>query len=166
MKIPKWLRNLQSSDINDYNPRTKVLNVDPPVPSLKKIQTNMSNDKKAEILLKILDNSVFFHHTLNMNDTFGWACSDSEEIDSGDLMDMLPLYEKYSYDAFTAYVSVKRGGELPIMPLLTDNFYKAKKEIELLAKDGTVLYEQYWEREGRAKCAEERKLRENKGDKK
>lgn len=121
-------------------------------------------NKRLKSALKMISMSNFHQHILNMNDTFGYGCADSESMEGGDLDELFPLYEKYGSCVFVAYASVKRDGELPIKECQSKDFFSAKKEIEILAKDGTVLWEQYWEREGRAKAAEADELRK-KGDK-
>ena len=103
-------------------------------------------------VLDTLSGSAFFWHALNMNDTFGGG-ADLEEMDSMDLKKMYWLYEKYGQDAFTAYVAVKRD-HLPMEKSQSKEFFSAKKEVEALAKDGTILYEKFWRAR---KVAEEKK---------
>jgi hypothetical protein len=61
---------------------------------------------KEEALEMLLTDT--YHITLNMNDTFAYACADSEEVDADDMMSLLPLIQEFEYDAITAFVSVKR----------------------------------------------------------
>lgn len=108
-------------------------------------QRNMDRYQK---LLKMVNS--FFKVSMNMNDTFGYGCADSENMDGEDIEEIFPLFEKYGFSTLAAYASVKRG-YLPIKERQTEDFFKAKEEIEKLAKDGTVLWEEYWEKEGRNK---------------
>lgn len=89
---------------------------------------------------------------LNMNDVFAWGCADSEELDGGDAEELIPIIQKYGRTALIAYASVKREGSIPQHPVLKnikEDFYAAQKEIQELAKDGTILYERYYEMEKR-----------------
>ena len=46
---------------------------------------------------------------VNLNDTFFYACADSEEIDVEDLLDLVDIAKEYgTYHALVAYCSVKR----------------------------------------------------------
>lgn len=49
---------------------------------------------------------------LNMNDTFSWACADSEDVDEKDYKEILRLYDLYGYEGLIYWVSEVRG-ELP-----------------------------------------------------
>lgn len=72
-----------------------------------------------------------FWIVLNMNDTFGWACADAEQMPVEDLKKFLPIYKKYQHDATNAYAAVKRGCDVMDHPKLrTPNYYLAKAEIE------------------------------------
>ena len=66
----------------------------------------------------------------NLNDTFGYACSDSEVIDLSDLhaFQSTYLYIKYRHDLIVAYCSLKRNTD-HIKEYCTDNFYMAKIDI-------------------------------------
>lgn len=52
-----------------------------------------------------------FYITLNMNDTFAFACADYEDMSVSDFDLMASVIAKYGQDALTAYVAVKRGQE-------------------------------------------------------
>jgi len=116
-------------------------------------------DDRFSKLIDLLNGTTFFWHTLNMSDTFGYGCSDSEDLDILEFKVMFPLYEKYGHDAFVAYTSVKRDC-LPVKEFQSKEFFEAKKEIEILSKDGTILYEQYW----RKRRSDEEKLIAEKGE--
>lgn len=108
--------------------------------------------KELEIYKEILSN--VFSCELNMNDTFFWACADSEDIDNDDIEALMPLFHKYSVsDVLVAYVSVKRGYESEHQTIRE----KAKPilpEIKALADTGEILYEQFSDK----KRQEEEKL--------
>lgn len=90
---------------------------------------------------------VFFALTMNMNDTFAWGCADAETLDADDFEYIFPLYQKYSHAAFIAYASVKRDGmppQDPVLDMIREDFMAAKAEIEKLAEDGTILYEEWY----------------------
>ena len=81
------------------------------------------------VIKKIVDSSFFI--VLNANDFFGYACSDSVQIDTDDLHWIIPIvkkYPKYGLDACMAYIAK----QLPIKPYLTEEFKKAYLELEKL----------------------------------
>jgi hypothetical protein len=49
---------------------------------------------------------------LNLSDTFGWACADSEEITDNDLLEVANLFRDYGWCGLLYWASEKRGGEL------------------------------------------------------
>lgn len=70
---------------------------------------------------------------LNMNDTFGFACADAEEMPTYDLKHVVPLYQQYGNDALTAYAAVKRGCDVMEDPRLrTQGYYDAKAKLQVL----------------------------------
>ncbi len=108
-------------------------------------------------LNQILDQC--FRVTLNMNDIFGWACADCEQVDADDMVRMLPLMHDYGTDILIAYVAVKRGHGVkaaeepqePVMKYLTqERWIKMVDAIVDLASNGTIMCEEYWERERQA----------------
>lgn len=100
----------------------------------------MDDESKFETLMDLLSDCHYL--TLNMNDTFGYACADSEEMDADDVGEILDIYKKYGSASLIAYASLK-SGDLPIKPLRTKEFFKAKKELEKLAENGTILYYEF-----------------------
>lgn len=80
-----------------------------------------------------------FSHSLNMNDTFGYACADAGELGAYDRIKLTPIIAKYGDDALNAFEAVKRGYD-PIPPRINENFKAAKAAIlEAKAKDPLVL---------------------------
>jgi hypothetical protein len=63
---------------------------------------------------------------LNMNDTFYYACADSEEVGADEIKEVAGYFAKYGYKGITYWVSKKRG-ELPQIP-------RYKKEVEDVRK--------------------------------
>jgi hypothetical protein len=91
---------------------------------------------------------------LNMNDTFHYACGDSEELDSKDVEVIIPIIQKYGNDVLVAYSAIRRGYDPTIPQRVTEEFKKAKEELIPLAEKGDILVYQFLERESR----EEEKL--------
>lgn len=71
---------------------------------------------------------------LNMNDTFAFACADSEKFNADDFDLMVPVIAKYGQSALTAYAAVRRGAEPITCPCGHDgpDYQAAKKEIEAI----------------------------------
>lgn len=65
--------------------------------------------EREKALEALLEGS--FSVNLNMNDTFAFACGDSEEISVEDFDLMVPIIAKYGQSALTAYVAVKRDAD-------------------------------------------------------
>jgi len=61
---------------------------------------------KEEVLEEILSNT--YHVEVNMNDTFGYACAESEDLDGDDLLDLVPFIQEYDWDAVVALVAIKQ----------------------------------------------------------
>ena len=105
----------------------------------------MTDDEKKELEeLRWLNCflSKQFYVTLNMNDTFGWACADTEDMPVWDIKKFLPVFMKYKHDATNAYAAVKRGCDVMDHPKLrTPEYYLAKAEIEQI-KNSTKYYMQ------------------------
>ena len=86
-----------------------------------------------------------YHLTINLNDTFYYACADAEELDCDDALRLLPLYQKYGFDVLKAYFALKRGHDPQVKTALTKDFYKAKEELIKLRDMGDVLFEEKYE---------------------
>ena len=72
--------------------------------------------------------------SLLMNDTFGFACADSESMSDMDVEPMIPIIAEYGRDALVAYAAVKRGQE-PITCSCNhknERYQAAKVKIEAL----------------------------------
>lgn len=82
---------------------------------------------KEEALLELIKSS--FHITINLNDCFYWACSDSSEIDGDDVEDLIPYIQEYGvFEVVMAYESIKRRDNPEHKEFLTKTFFKLKKE--------------------------------------
>jgi hypothetical protein len=77
---------------------------------------------------------------LNMNDTFGYAFSDSEPISSYDLEKLFPLYLKYGRDIFVAYVSLKRG-YYPLLEVMNERFEEMLEDIMKIKNNNKLFFE-------------------------
>lgn len=47
---------------------------------------------------------------INLNDTFGWACADGEQVDGSDLIEVARLFRDYGWCGLLYWVSKKREG--------------------------------------------------------
>lgn len=119
--------------------------------------------KKYKALQDAIGQCHWVH--INVNDFFWWGCADTEQIDADDLEELEPLIIKHgAWAVLGAVVSVKRGGgikaedppQAPVMKMIGQNVWNAAvADVLELAKSGTILFEQYWEREGRQKVVDE-----------
>lgn len=78
-----------------------------------------------------------FSISLNMNDTFAFACADMEEMSVSDFDLMVPAISKYGQDALTAYAAVKRNQE-PISCKCNhknEKYQAAKVEIQKIKEE-------------------------------
>ena len=82
-----------------------------------------SDEEKLKALKVIIEGAFWFE--LNMNDTFAFACADSEEMCPLDFEKIIPVIAEYGHDALTAYAAFKRDAE-PEGPSLNDNYKKAR----------------------------------------
>ncbi len=71
---------------------------------------------------------------LQMNDTFGFACADGEDIEVKDFEIILHLWRKYGYDGLIAWAAHKRS-DTPLESLLTKDYLMALNEVERLYRD-------------------------------
>lgn len=120
---------------------------------------------KEETLLEMLE--CCFKVDINLNDTFYYACADSEEINAEDFVDLIPLAQKYgAINAVLAFCAVKREqmGEVKNLEPIginkrkeKKNFRNAKKEIETIIKDPNFeqFFELSWDVDERKKELEE-----------
>lgn len=94
-------------------------------------------DDEIKVAQVLFENT--FSYSLNMNDTFGYACADCGELADYDRIKLTPIIAKYGNDALNAFESVKRGYD-PIPPWINDNFKAAKAAIlEAKTKDQMIL---------------------------
>lgn len=105
-------------------------------------------DKFDKLMEMVGDSGNVFHLELNMNDVFGWACSESGELCAGDVEEIFPIYEKYDHYTLIAYEVLRRNdGSVPAHGIHKEPRYKAAMaELQELAKDGTILFEQFYNR--------------------
>lgn len=89
-------------------------------------------DERTKAIDVLLDGCHSFQ--LNMNDTFAYACGDSEEMIVDDFEKMVPIIAKHGHHALTAYVAVKRKAEPISCKCHHDGqpYKDARKEIEAL----------------------------------
>lgn len=99
-------------------------------------------DEDLKIYKELYDSS--FGIRFNMNDTFGWATADEEDISTDNLDVLMPLLRIYGVDeVLDAYVSVKRGYEVmdELKKLETfnlDSYNSAMKTIKRWSKEGKI----------------------------
>lgn len=60
-----------------------------------------------------------------LNDTFGYACADCEEVSDEELPIVYDAHKRWGHHGVTAWASLKRGGE-PLDPLRTVEFREAR----------------------------------------
>lgn len=87
-----------------------------------------------------------FSVVINLNDTFSYACAESDDIDRDDVEVIIPFIQKYGRSALIAYCSIKCGYDPSIPSELSKEFYSAKEELKKLSETGHILFEQYYER--------------------
>ena len=50
--------------------------------------------------------------SINLNDTFGWACSESEDVPPDKIEDVAGLYRRWGFYALVYWASRMRGGQM------------------------------------------------------
>lgn len=78
-------------------------------------------------LFRMLD-KVAFSVSLNMNDTFGWACAESEEVAIIDLPKLLDVWEKFGSSGVDAFAAVQRDEDVMDHKAVRTPLYYAAKE--------------------------------------
>ena len=82
-----------------------------------------------DIFLSYYDGKV--NVSLNMNDTFGYACADAEDVLPEEFALVVELFEKFDYHGFTAWAAYKRKQDPnswscePIKPRITPQYLEA-----------------------------------------
>lgn len=101
-------------------------------------------------LWKFLSENAF-SVTLNANDTFGWACADSVDVDLYDVPKLQEIEEKYGHCGVIAFMAKVRGYD-PIEPRRTEKYWAAKKELksytllEDLSPDDKEAWNKWWKK--------------------
>jgi len=67
--------------------------------------------------------------TLNANDTFGWGCAESCEVDILDIPKLRQMETKYGYEGVLAFMA-KVKKEDPLSQLVNARYKAAKKELK------------------------------------
>lgn len=70
---------------------------------------------------------------INVNDTFGYACADSEDMTFNDINPVYELYKDFGYDGVVAWVAKNRN-EDPIKPRMTEKYKQAKERLTNVRK--------------------------------
>lgn len=68
---------------------------------------------------------------LLMNDTFAYACSDGEDVDTDELPLVCDMYERFGYHGLIAFAAKKRG-KSPIGPHKTEKYKEAVEYLKTL----------------------------------
>lgn len=76
---------------------------------------------------KFISNHCYGHITLNMNDTFAYACAWGVDVDVYDVAGLIELDEMFGHEGVTAWASIVEKVDKPIR--VTENFLKAKEHI-------------------------------------
>jgi hypothetical protein len=77
---------------------------------------------------QFLNDYAFCVH-LNANDTFAYACADSERIAVEDLDKLLEVERQYGHHGVTAFMSAKRNCE-PLNELITAEYKAARASLD------------------------------------
>lgn len=72
--------------------------------------------------------------SLNVSDTFYYACADAEDISMSDLSILIPAWQKYGREAVIAYAAVKRD-QPPLQELITPKYLEAREYVGGLFQD-------------------------------
>lgn len=102
---------------------------------------------ELEVYKQMLGNA--FYLTINLNDTFAYACGDAEELDVEDVEELMPLMLQYGpTPVLLALASIQRGkGKLVERPIFAvENFDVCAEEILKLVETGHVLYSVFFEK--------------------
>lgn len=79
------------------------------------------------ILYKLIYNCAF-HLTLNMNDTFGWATADAEDVCDIDIPKLVEVYQKFGSSGVDAFAAMQRGYDVMDHAAVRTPLYYAAKE--------------------------------------
>lgn len=58
---------------------------------------------------------------LNLNDTFGWACAEAEDLDPEDLAVVVDLWRRHGHDGVLVWAAVRRDDQV-IEPRQTESY--------------------------------------------
>lgn len=93
---------------------------------------SLTSVEKSDIIYLLENDCIsieYYEETIrlytNMNDTFYYACADQENVEIYDLNLLRKLYEEFSNDGMTSWVSVKRKQD-PIDERNTQKFQEAR----------------------------------------
>ena len=86
-------------------------------------------DQELRRVWNMLKECSYYSLPLNMNDTFGYACSESEDVDFPDMLAVTEIFEKYGVPGVNAWAAVKTDQDV-IIQRQNDKYKAAKKEIE------------------------------------
>lgn len=86
-------------------------------------------DEELRRVWNMLLQCGYYSFPLNMNDTFGYACAESVDVDFPDMLVVTELYEKYGKPGVDAWASIKEDVHV-IKERDTEKYKEARKEIE------------------------------------
>jgi hypothetical protein len=90
----------------------------------------MTDEERYRTLCRMIADGTAFGLMLNANDTFGYACADSEMVDDvASLHEVIALYAQHGYPAVLAWMEKRRGE-----PVL--------QELRALAERGRALIDE------------------------
>jgi hypothetical protein len=90
----------------------------------KEYMNNLPDDIKLKIF-KMIWECGYGSIEINVGDTFGYACSDSEELSFSDWGEVALLFDRFGQDGVNAWVSLKRGCD--VIPERNNLKYKDAK---------------------------------------
>ena len=82
--------------------------------------------EKCYLQIDIQVDTVSF--AVNMNDTFYYACADSEEVGADEIDAVYRAWKMFGYDGVVAWTAIKRGCE-PIDECITSQYREAYKAL-------------------------------------
>lgn len=93
-------------------------------PEVRKKMIDLVSEGLVWVMIRGTNEDPTTVFTLNMNDTFAYACSDCEDFEMSDLDLIHDLYKRYSFHGVIAWAANKRD-DSPIKPRATKEYYDA-----------------------------------------
>lgn len=72
-----------------------------------------------------------WNQTINLNDVWGWACSDCEYVEDHEMIEVATLFFHYGWNGILYWISQKRGG-------IKSEFHDVNRGIEFVKKEEQI----------------------------